>query len=122
MLNVLADHWETIIQIIVFVAFGVGIYYKVTDKLNELKKEMDGFQENALEHWKRQDKEFSRIEGRFDDHVNDPLPHVSCPAHGQAIHDIAERLDRIQTDIAHVRDDAKQTLMLLINGLPKGAK
>lgn len=119
MLQILLEHAESVIQIIVVIGASVSLYYRMQNRLSHMDDRIGQFESEANQHWSRQEQEYSKLEGRFDSHIEDPLPHVSCPAHGQAIHDIADRLDRIQSDIGHVRDDAKQTLMLLINGSNK---
>jgi hypothetical protein len=109
MIQILLDHWEFVVELVVFIGGAVGLYFKVrgqiSTEINELKMDVAKFKSTAVEHWDRQNREFDRIEGRMDDHEKDPLPHASCPAHAQALADIVPRLDRIQGDIASLRDD-----------------
>lgn len=112
MIQFTLDHWQFVVQVVVFVVSAVGVYYRVSwavkEELNGLKMNLTNFQTTARDHWDRQDAEFKRIEGRFEAHVGDPLPHENCPAHAQALMDIFPRLDRIQNEVGALREDLGQ--------------
>jgi hypothetical protein len=122
MLQVLLDHWEVIVQIIVVIGATSGLYYRMQRRMDVVETNLTEFEKDANEHWARQEVEFGNLAEKFTKHEADPLPHKSCPAHAQALADIVPRLDRIQADIGNLREDVGSFKTSLLTIVAAGKK
>ncbi len=110
MIQMLANHWGEVVGLVIFIAYGVGLYFALRGTTDRLGDQLKALAAEAKASASALERRVATVEAWIQSHTNDPMPHQNCPAHSTAIDDIGGRLDRIQDDIRDMRDEVNASV------------